>query len=77
MFVQSSNTRVENARLSEALQLAKTDVSSLQRTLDDAECERNQLRLKLEETEHQVSSIVTSIKALEVRGDFVVNCIFY
>lgn len=75
LSVQSANVRVENVRLSEALQLAKADVSSLQRTLDDAECERNQLRLKLEETEHQVSSIVTSIKALEVRERSKLYCI--
>ncbi|GMH37469.1 hypothetical protein BSKO_05342 [Bryopsis sp. KO-2023] len=64
-----SDMRAENVRLTEALHLSKADVDGLRRTLDEAECERNQLRLKLEETEQQMCSIVTSIKALEAERD--------
>lgn len=58
--------RAENLRLTEALNQATDDVEDLRRTLEDAEFGRNQLRLKLEESEHQTANIVKSIRALEV-----------
>eukprot|EP00803_Ostreobium_quekettii_P006651 evm.model.scf_534.11 EVM.evm.TU.scf_534.11 scf_534:64730-78765(+) len=63
------NMKAENHRLAEALTSATDEVDDLKRTLDDAECERNELRLKLEETEHQTAGIVNSIRALEAERD--------